>query len=214
MNKQSTKREMYLPMQVSIPAEVANLALPDPVLVTQYNEINNRILWVQGDIDECILEVSKQIQIFNIMDSGKPKEDRVPVKVFVFSRGGYDTCAWNLIDVIENSETPVWTINAGMAMSNGFSILLAGHRRFTFPHAVAMYHSGSAGLEGTKEQLESAQKFIKNSDKVYEKWVLDKTNINPRMFSSKKKTDWYITAEEMKELGIVDEVVSSLKDIL
>ena len=212
--KNETKRELYLPMEIGMPSQLENLALPDPVLVTQYNEINNRILWVQGDIDECVLEVGKQIQMFNVMDAGIPAEDRKPIKLFVFSHGGMDTCAWYLVDAIESSVTPVWTINAGKAMSNGLTVLLAGHKRFTYPHAVAMYHSGSAGLEGTKEQLESAQRYIKNQDKIYEKWFLEKTNISTKLFGTKKKTDWYLTAQEMKELGIVDCIISSLTDIL
>ena len=209
-----SKKELYLPMAIDMPGQLENLSLPDPILVTQYNELNNRILWVQEEIDECVLEIGKQIQMFNIMDAGIPIENRKPIKLFVFSNGGLDTCAWYIVDVIENSETPVWTINAGKAMSNGLTILLAGHKRFTYPHAVAMYHSGSAGLEGTKEQLESAQKYIKNQDRIYEKWFLEKTKISTKLFGTKKKTDWYITAQEMKELGIVDEIVGSLKDIL
>lgn len=214
MSKNYTAKELYLPMQIGLPVGVENMALPDPTLVTQYNEIENRILWIAEDIDECALEISKQIQIYNIQDAGISPEKRKPVKLFIFSNGGLDTCAWNLVDVIEGSITPVYTINAGKAMSNGLTLLLAGHKRFTLPHAVAMYHSGSAGLEGTKEQLESAQRYIKNQDKIYEKWFLDKTNISTKLFNSKRKTDWYITAEEMKELGIVDEILKSVCDIL
>lgn len=108
----------------------------------------------------------------------------------------------------------MYTINTGMAMSNGLSLLVAGHKRFTLPHATAMYHSGSASLQGTKEQVDMAGKYISNQDKVYEKWFIERTGITQRVMNKKRKLDWYMTAEEMLEHGIVDEIISSIDDII
>ena len=58
----------------------------------------------------------------------------------------------------ENSKDRLYyhnLVNAGMCMSNGLSLLMAGHKRFALKHSSGMYHSGSAGLQGTKEQVDA-----------------------------------------------------------
>lgn len=198
---------------LEIPASVENLALPDPNLLNFYKLADKRIMYVQGIIDDSLLEYAKMIQLFNIEDAGTPIENRTPIKIFIFSEGGEDQPTWNLIDTISHSKTPVWTINAGIAMSNGLSLLVAGHKRFTYPHATAMYHSGSAGFQGTKEQIDAANKYIVNQDKVYEAWFMEKTSIDPKLFAKKKKIDWYLTADDMLTYKMVDAVINDLDDL-
>lgn len=193
----------------TIPTQIENMHLPNPELLTFYKQRENRVFWLEDVIDQCVLEFVRMIQIINQEDEGIPVEERVPIKLYIYSPGGEDTAAWALIDAITLSETPVWTINASMAMSNGLSVLVCGHKRFAMPHSVAMYHSGSAELSGTKEQLDSAGKYIANQDKIYEAWFRSKTNIDTKVFNRNKKRDWYITAEEQKAYGIVDEVVTA-----
>lgn len=198
---------------VEIP-DIAKDVLPEPENLNFYKLWQNRIIYVTGEIDEWLLEIGKMIQLANIEDLGKPIEGRVPIKVFIFSPGGEDMASWSLCDMIAVSKTPVWTINAGMCMSNGLSLLVAGHKRFALRHSSGMYHSGSAGLQGTKEQLDAASKFIASQDKMYEKWFVDRCKIDPKLFNRKKKSDWYLSAEEMLEYGMIDKIIGSLDEVM
>ena len=198
---------------VQIP-EIAKDILPEPENVNFYKLYEKRIIYVMGEIDSWLLEISKIIQIANIEDIGKPIEERVPVKIFIFSEGGEDQATWNFVDYIAASKTPIWTINAGMCMSNGLSILVAGHKRFALRHSSGMYHSGSAGLQGTKEQVDAATKYIASQDKMYEKWFMDHCNIDQKLFNRKKKTDWYLNSNEMLEYGMIDKIISSLDEVI
>lgn len=200
--------------EISIPDSIANVQLPEPELLNFYKLADRRVFYIMGEIDESLLEYVKLVQLINIQDEGTPVEERKPIKICIFSEGGMDTPTWALVDAIAISKTPVYTINMGLAMSNGLSLLVSGAKRFTLPHATAMYHSGSAGLQGTKEQIDMAGKYIANQDKVYEKWFIEKTGIDQKTFNKKKKIDWYLTAEEMLEYGMVDNIIKDIEDIL
>ena len=140
---------------VAVP-EMANRLLPEPEEVCFYKLYEKRIIYVVGEIEEWLIEISKMIQLANVEDAQKPVEERVPIKIFIFSPGGEDQATWNFVDFVAASKTPVWTINAGICMSNGLSLLMAGHKRFALKHSTGMYHSGNAGLQGTKEQVDAA----------------------------------------------------------
>lgn len=198
---------------VEIP-DIAKDILPDPETINFYRLQKNRIIYVMGEIDAWILEIGKMIQLFNIEDLSLPAEKRQPIKLFIFSEGGEDQATWHLIDYIAASITPIWTINIGMCMSNGLSLLVAGHKRFALRHSSGMYHSGSAGLQGTKEQVDAATKYIASQDKMYEKWFMDRCNIDQKLFNRKKKTDWYLNSDEMLEYGMIDKIISSLDEVI
>lgn len=201
-------------MILEIPKDVENLALPNPDLLNYYKMAKERKFYIQGEIDETLVDFAKDIQLINMEDAGKPVEERKPIVFYIFSEGGMDCSTWTLIDMIAISKTPVYTVNVGICMSNGLSLLVAGHKRFALPHSVAMYHSGWAGLQGTKEQLEAVNKFMVNQDKIFEAWFNERTNIDPKVFARKKKTDWYLTANEMLDNGIIDKIVDSIDDII
>ena len=205
-----TKKDQLI---VQVP-EVASKQLPDPETVSFYRLYEKRIIYVIGEIDEWLLEISKMIQLANIEDVGKSVNERVPIKIFIFSEGGEDLATWNFVDFVIASKTPVWTINAGMCMSNGLSLLLAGHKRFALKHATGMYHSGSAGLQGTKEQVDAAGKYIAAQDKMYEAWFMEHCKVDPKLFNRKKKTDWYFNADEMLEYGMVDKIIDDLDEVM
>lgn len=198
---------------VEIP-DIAKDILPEPENLNFYKLYQKRIIYVMGEIDSWVLEISKMIQIANIEDAGKTIEDRVPVKIFIFSQGGEDQASWNFVDFVAASRTPVYTVNAGMCLSNGLTLLMAGHKRFALKHSTGMYHSGSARIEGIKEQVDAATKYIASQDKIYEKWFLDHCKIDQKLFNRKKKTDWYMTADEMLEYGIIDKIIDSLDEVI
>lgn len=198
---------------VEIP-DIAKDILPEPENLNFYKLYKERVIYIMGEIDSWVLEISKMIQIANIEDVGVPAEKRRPIKVFIFSPGGEDQATWNFVDFVAASITPVWTINAGMCMSNGLTMLLAGHKRFALKHSSGMYHSGSASLAGTKEQVDSATKYVASQDKMYEKWFMDHCNVDQKLFNRKRKMDWYLNAEEMLEYGMVDKIIDNLDEVM
>ena len=119
---------------VMIPQSVENLQLPDPELVTYYNNENERIFWIEGEIADDLFEYSKQIIRFNQLDKGIPIEERKPIKFFIDSPGGDLETMLAFIGLVRISKTPIWTINAGIAYSAAGLILMSGHKRFALPN--------------------------------------------------------------------------------
>lgn len=212
--KRDYELELPLDMLSDLAANPATMALPDADLANYWTLRKNRIIWLDGGIDTYALSIVQAIQIWNIEDKGKPVEERTPIKLCIFSGGGADSVAWAIVDAIKASKTPVWTVNMNLAMSNGLTLLVAGHKRFAMEHSSAMYHSGSAELSGTKEQLDAATKWTKDGDKQYNEWLLANTAIDSKLFKRKQKMDWYMNGPDQIQYGVVDAIIKDLDEIL
>ena len=84
-----------------VPRELSNAMLPDPDLLNYYKDISQRILFLEGEIEEPSLEFVKEIYRFNAVDKGKPVEERVPIRIFIDSNGGDVQVMWCLINAIK-----------------------------------------------------------------------------------------------------------------
>lgn len=200
-------------LEMLLPPE-ATMQLADPSMVNYYQCLDNRILWVDGEIDITLLEITRLIMYWNIQDKGIPVEDRKPIKLFIFSPGGNLAETMHACSIMQMSKTPVWTVNMGMAMSGGFLLLINGHKRFTMPYARAMFHRGSGGAAGTYGQAEDAMKDYNAQMNDMQNLVLERTKISKQAFGKKKDRDWYFGAEEQVKNGVVDEIITDLEQII
>ena len=200
-------------VQVEIPPVLENLQLPSPELLQYYKDANDRVIWIDYDIDDTLMNVTKQILEYNKQDKGIPVENRKPIKLLIFTYGGdlYPTLA--LIDVIKISKTPVYTYNMGLALSAGFQILISGHKRFCLANSKALYHSGSGGTQGTYEQTEAQMREYKKMVAYMENNTLSRTKIDLKTFNKNKSKEWYMDADEQINYGIVDAVIESADEL-
>ena len=200
-------------LEMLLPPE-ATMQLADPSMVNYYQCLDNRILWVDGEIDITLLEITRLIMYWNIQDKGIPVEERKPIKLFIFSPGGNLAETMHACSIMQMSKTPVWTVNMGMAMSGGFLLLINGHKRFTMPFARAMFHRGSGGAAGTYGQAEDAMKDYNAQMNDMQNLVLKQTKITKQAFGKHKDRDWYFGAEEQVKNGVVDEIITDLEQII
>ena len=208
---------MILPVpQVEEPPNLppqANMQIPDPDLLNYYKLANDRIFFIDFEIDETLMGLVKEILRINREDTGVPAEKRKPIVFAIMSYGGDLDVTYTFIDVCALSKTPIITVNLGSAMSAGILLLLAGHKRYAFQHSQAMIHSGSGGMEGTFEQIEASQNFYRDQVAKMRAYILSRTNIDTKLFNRKKTKDWYINADEQLDLGIVDAVINDLDEV-
>lgn len=220
-NKTLTKysdEELELPFVDSILKEVddsvANLQLPSPTLRNYYRDEENRQLWILDAIDEATLDIMYKIMHYNKLDKDIPVEKRKPIKIFIDSVGGSVPHTWSIIKAIKMSKTPVWTINWCGCYSAAGDLLASGHHRLAMPGSTVLLHSGSCMYRGNQEMVENAKKYYDSLSKKVNDNLLNDTKIDPKVFKKKAPSDWYLTAEEALENGIIDKIVESFDEIV
>jgi ATP-dependent Clp protease protease subunit len=201
-------------LDIMLPENLENMQLPAPELVNYYRLAENRIFYVDFEIDMSILEIQKAIICINVADRNVPAEQRVPIKVFIDSPGGLLVESMSLATVMAMSKTPVITVNIGEAYSGGAILLLAGHKRYGFPYSKALLHTGSGSVGGTFEQTEQAQKNYKKQVAEMGEFILQRSGMDEKLYKKNKSKDWYLDAQEQINTGIIHEIVTDLDMIL
>lgn len=199
---------------------VANIAeqdqlLPSPGLLEFYNDLRNRILYIDDGVETQIaVEIHKLILAWNREDKDLPVEERKPIKIMIHSPGGSVPDMNTIIDTIMLSKTPVYTYNIGMAFSAGLDILLAGSKRFCTPKSEALIHGGYFSVQGASGAVVDTSENYKRTLKKFEEWILTRTKIDKALYGKKKKSEWYLDAEEQLKYGVVDKIVDNLEELL
>lgn len=191
--------------------------LPNPDLYMYYEGLKNRTIWLDDVVDETTaIPITKMILAWNKEDNEKNilPELRKPIKLFIYTCGGGVEEIFHITDIIELSNTPVYTYNMGLALSAGLDLLISGHKRFALKNSKALYHSGSAGVSGTAEQVQSQTEQYSKQLEVLNVRILKKTKISKELLKKKKKSEWYISGEEQLKLGIVDTIITDISDLL
>ena len=178
----------------------------------------NRDLFFTKQVDQASIgELTQKIIEINQDDDHLKKLYKVygldynpePIKLYIDSYGGLVYQCFGLLSVMERSQTPIHTIVTGCAMSCGFMILISGHKRFAHKLSTPLYHQVSSGVAGTVKEMEEKVEQTKKLQEQLESIVVDKTKISKKKLKEilDSKKDWYMTAEEAKELGVVDKIL-------
>lgn len=177
-------------------------------------DLQNRRLFLSGEISMfSVEEVVKHILRYNIDDTGIDVDKRKPIILYLSSNGGEVYAGFELIDVIASSKTPVYTVNMGYQFSMGFLIGLAGHKRFATTNAKYLWHDGISGTMNSSAKVRDEIEFQTRNEERIKQFVLDHTKISKELYDSKFRVEWYMFADEAKELGVVDEIVGIDCDI-
>ena len=203
-------------ISLEIPKNIENLQLPSPELLEYYKDIDKRIFWLDGEVDSSTLEIVKAIMRINHYDEklNIPKEERVPIKLFIDTNGGDVQVMWTLINAIGISKTPIYTIVYCLALSAGAHILAAGHKKFAFPGSTILVHSGSVGYQGIVEQVESAKKYYDSVSKQINDKLLTDTLIYQKELKRKGTVDWYMSAEDALKYKLIDRIIEDFAEVM
>ena len=113
--------------ELDLPPE-ANYQLADPDLVSYYRDFKNRCLWIDKEISDSLFDEIRSIIQWNREDEiAKIKPDkRKPIILMIHSYGGSIDSCLALVDIIELSKTPIYTVNLNCALSAGCIIFING----------------------------------------------------------------------------------------
>ena len=170
----------------------------------------SRIITLGEITNENICDAIEAIYEVNNEDKNKDPDKREPIKLILNSPGGDVYDGLGIVDVIEQSATPIHIYVHGQAQSMGFAIATCGHYRYAGKRTTFMYHE--LGWETAREKMLYHEQELREGKrlwKVYDGIILANTNIQAKTLEAvrKQSKEWYISAQEALSLGIIDEIL-------
>ena len=201
----------YYDIEIDIEKVIGSGMLED---IFYFKDLKQRKLFLKCDIDQCsVSDIVKHIMQYNKEDQGIPVEERKPILLYVVSNGGVVDAGFELIDVIECSKTPVYTINTGYQYSMGLLIGLAGHKRFATKNAKYLMHDGSNFIFNSGAKAQDQMEFNRKVEERIKQYILSHTKLSEEEYDSKLRVEWYFFADEAKEKGFTDYIIGEDVDI-
>lgn len=201
-------------IQIDVGNVPSSDSLPAPELVNFYTFHKHRKLFIDFEIDDSTIEYEKFIINWNMEDKDKAPEEREPIWIYLMNYGGDAHLMFSMVDIIELSKTPVYTVNLGKCCSAAAIIFLAGHKRIMLPNSSVLLHQGSNEIQGDAGKvLDQAEAYKAMLDRM-NKYIVKKTNISPRLLNKKRSSDWIIDAQFCLENGICDKIAETIEDII
>ena len=140
-----------------------------------------------------------------------------PINFYINSPGGSVSAGLAIYDTMQYIKAPVYTICMGMAMSFGAVLLAAGSKgkRFALPNARIMIHQVRqwGGPGGTATDIEIENQEMQNIKKILTEIMSRHTGQPYKKVLKDMEHDFYMSAEEAKKYGIIDEVLAFRKKI-
>lgn len=181
-------------------------------------DLRERKLFLMSDISRLsVADISKHIMQFNADDKDIDPKDREPIKLYIASEGGSVSAGYQLMDIICNSKTPVYTINISECLSMAFSIFAAGHKRFSLPSSIFLLHDGAGMIQGSSTKMGDIFNFYSETNKRYKDFIVSHTKISEEQYDKNESKEWYMYPQVAKELGVVDYIIGEdceLDDII
>lgn len=147
-----------------------------------------------------------------------------PINLYINSPGGSVSAGLSIYDTLQYISPPIHTIVLGQAASMGSLLAAAGSpgKRYALPHATIMMHSPSGGYSGTSADIQIHAKEmlrIRNQlNGIYRRHLNEKAIVEKRgreisleEIERLMERDYFMSAEEARDLGVVDEVLQSRK---
>lgn len=208
----ANKHEGYYDIEIDMKEALTDSGMIDELFYLK--DLQQRKLFLSDDIDSySVDDIVKHIMQFNREDFGQPAEKRNPILLYVVSNGGSVDAGFELIDIIQNSKTPVYTINLGYQYSMGFLIGLAGHKRFATKNAKFLMHDGSNFIYNSGAKAQDQMEFQRRVETRIKEYILSRSKITEEEYDSKLRVEWYLFADEAKEKGFVDFILGIDCDI-
>jgi ATP-dependent Clp protease, protease subunit len=198
------------------PFEVYNNALV-PMVVEQtargerafdiYSRLlKERIIFLTGPVFDQVSALICAQLLF--LESENPNKD---IAFYINSPGGVVSAGLAMYDTMQYIRSPVSTVCIGQAASMGSLLLAAGApgKRFALPNARVMVHQPSGGAQGQATDIEiQAREILKLRQRLNEIYVKH-TGQALDVIERKLERDSFMSAEEAKEFGLVDQVVEN-----
>ena len=166
--------------------------------------LKDRIIMLGSQIDDNVANsIVSQLLFLQAQDSEKD------IYLYINSPGGSVTAGFAIYDTIQHIKPDVQTICIGMAASMGSFLLAAGAKgkRFALPNAEEMIHQPLGGAQGQATEIEIAANHILKTREKLNRILAERTGQSIEKIQQDTDRDNFLTAEEAKSYGLIDEVM-------
>jgi ATP-dependent Clp protease protease subunit len=170
--------------------------------------LKDRIIFLGTPINDDIANVVIAQLLF--LESEEPEKD---IMVYINSPGGHVTAGLAIYDTMQYVRCDVATICMGQAASMGAFLLAAGTKgkRYCLPHSRVMIHQPLAGFQGQATDIDiHAREILKTRDTLNE-LLAKHTGQGVSKIKEDTERDYFMSADQAKEYGLVDEVITQKK---
>ncbi len=167
--------------------------------------LKERIVFLTGPIDDAVASVITAQFLF--LEAENPEKD---ISFYINSPGGVVTSGLAIYDTMQYIRPDVSTLCIGQAASAGSLLLMAGAagKRFCLPHARVMIHQPSGGFRGQATDIEIHAKEILELRARLNQIYANHTKQDVKIIDANMERDNFMSADQAKEFGLVDEVVT------
>lgn len=170
--------------------------------------LEDRIVFISGEIDDASANTVVAQLIY--LEAKNPEKD---ICVYINSPGGSVTAGMAIYDTMKYVKCDVSTICVGLAASMGAFLLAAGTKgkRFCLPNSEVMIHQPLGGAKGQASDIEITARHIMRTKKKMIEMLSKNTGQPIKKVEKDVDRDYYMTAEEAVEYGLVDKVITREK---
>lgn len=168
--------------------------------------LKERIIFLGGPIDDQVANLVIAQLLF--LESEDPKKD---IYLYINSPGGHVSAGLAILDTMNHVKPDIATVTVGIAASAAAVILSAGKKgkRFALPNSEVMIHQVMGGAEGQATDIEIAARHILRTKEVLNKILSKNTGKTVDQVTKDAERDYWMTADEAKKYGIIDEIYKS-----
>jgi ATP-dependent Clp protease protease subunit len=169
--------------------------------------LKDRIVFIGSPIDDSVANVIIAQMLFLQMED--PEKD---IHVYINTPGGSVTSGLSIYDTMQFIKPDVNTYCVGQAASMGAVLLAAGAKgkRYSLPHSRIMIHQPWGGAEGSAVDIHIQSKEILRMKEDLEGILVKHTGQTPERIKTDSDRDFFMSAEEARVYGIVDQVITTI----
>ncbi len=167
--------------------------------------LKERIIFLTGGVEDHVASLICAQLLF--LESENPSKD---IAFYINSPGGVVTSGLSIYDTMQYIRPEVSTVCLGQAASMGSLLLTAGakDKRFALPNARIMIHQPSGGAQGQASDIEiHAREILRTRERLNQIYV-EHTGQKLKTIETAMERDKFMSPEEAKEFGLIDEVVN------
>ena len=196
----------------------ANGITPD--LYQYYKGLANSRVILAGEIMDDIVE-NVAIPLLDMIKEKEETRQKIlkgfplkldPIEIIIHSPGGSVYDSMFLANIIDKTTVPINVKILGNALSMGMIIAMAGYNNSNvtkecYGFSIGLIHAGSLKMEGEANAVRDTMEFNDKYSEMMKQYVLSHSKITEEEYEAHNSKQWYLTAEEMLNYGIVDKVI-------